>query len=346
MATNKISIAGVEQKLETSATWNTDRDTIMKTYDTSDLWIKTLWANGIYRRSDMSLFDAFHKFPRLDPYNAVNTTREYVFFVKPDLHIFDGDASVLNPEISKMPFFYDLMDRGYNHTVLKQLQYGVDPTHPFINILTNRKTSNLDLPGVQAEDVESNANYYGTKIRYRRGTEKSDEECDFSIEFEDTKYLEIYLLFKAYDEYEKKKWNGKVTPPSVEYTLNHVLHDQMGVYKFVVGEDGETILHWSQFWGVYPVSLPRDAFSEVSNDGHLKLTIQWRASFVDDMQPNTLSDFNYLSNNYIPSPSGNIPMWDQNISAVDGRNVYRPYIVKSKVANANGYKDYRLLWGA
>ena len=66
------------------------------------------------------------------------------------------------------------MSRGYG-PLMAQLEADVDKSHPFINILTNRKVSNIDMPNIQAEDIETGQNFYGTRIKYRRGTELADQ---------------------------------------------------------------------------------------------------------------------------------------------------------------------------
>lgn len=317
------------------------RERISRRMREDDELVHSYWSAGIYRRQDMHMLDAFHRFPRIDPYRAIPTNREYAFFVKPNLHLFNGtDSGTLNPELQEFPFFASLLARGYG-PLMAQLEADVDKSHPFINILTNRKIGNIDMPTIQAEDIETGQNFYGTRLKYRRGTERSDEECDFSVEFEDTKYLEIYLLFKIFDEYEKRKWYGQITPPNDWYIENKILHDQIAVYKFVVGEDGESLIYWAKFTGVYPVVIPRDIFSDIPQDGHLKLTVQFRAMFVEDMMPNIISDFNAIS---APNGLGKlIPLWDLNIQGVSGENVYIPRI-GTTVKSAEGYSGFSLVW--
>ena len=308
--------------------------------------LKLLRSNGIYQRSDMQLYTSFHRFPRLDPFNVVTTTREYLFFVKPELNLYKSSGALAD-QVANMEFFSDLQNRGYQ-TVLEQLQASANLSYPFMNLLSNRKTSNIDLPNITADVVETNANMHGTKIHYRKGSEAADENVDFSVEFEDTKYLEVYTLFKAYDEYEKRKWYGEIKPPKDDYILYKIMHDKMGVFRFIVGEDGETILHWSQFWGVLPTSVPRDALSDIPQDGHLKFTVNFKADFVADMDPISLSDFNHISKS-IPCGTGNIPIWDATNNMVSGENVKKPYVEWPSSSNSNktagDYRMYKLRWG-
>ena len=57
--------------------------------ESTDREIRNLMRyHGLYRRKDMKLYNTFYRYPRLDPYNMLPTSREYVFFTKPDLHIF------------------------------------------------------------------------------------------------------------------------------------------------------------------------------------------------------------------------------------------------------------------
>ena len=184
--------------------------------DLSDSNFKKLVnAAGIYNRDQIEWYTKFNRFGFIDPYNALLSTREYIFITKPDLHIFDGgEPSKLNPEIANMPIFKDALKR-YNK-VLQQLQYStIGNISPFANLLTNSVTNNLDLPGISvSSDIETSENIYGTKMFYRKASFSSDEDFEFNLEFQDTKFLEVYMFFKLYDEYERKKYYGAITPPS------------------------------------------------------------------------------------------------------------------------------------
>lgn len=311
--------------------------------------MRVLHANGIYRRSDFDDYNTFYRFPRMNPYTTLTTTREYIFFTKPDLFIFDNsgngvqDGYQLSSCVRNVPLFLWMKAHNYIDT-LKQLQFSADKSRPFMNLLSNRKTSNIDLTPIHADSFETSQNYYGTKLNYRKGSETSDENVEFSVEFEDTRYLDVYLLFRAYDEYEKLKWLGKVVPPKQSYIWNKVLHDQFGAFKITVGEDGKQILHWAQFWGVYPTNVPRDAFSDIPQDGHLKFTITFKAAFVEDMDIASLEDFEKICR--LITPRSDIsPIYDSTISAVNGENMLRPLIRRKepdKEKNPHGRME--LLW--
>ena len=167
--------------------------------------------------------------------------------------------------------------------------------------------------------------------------------------FKYLKECKNYIVNDIKEEYEKRKWYGDIKIPH-SFAEQKIVHDKMTLFKFIVGEDGETILHWAQWWGVLPTSVPRDAFSDMSQDGHLKFTVNFKADFVEDMNPITLKHFNALAKT-ISCSKRSIPLWDSENQIVSGENVKKPYI-ENYTAQSNGkqtfkntMKQYKLKWG-
>lgn len=317
-------------------------------FNTNDI-NDAIMANGIYDRYDMEWYRKFTRFGIIDPYNTVTTTKEYVFITKPDLCILNDNGTGIHPLLAKYPFFIDAASR-YNQ-VCKQLQSSVSISDgPFMAMLSNAMTSTLDLPGINADMVETGSNIMGTKISYRSTSVKSDEDFDFTLEFTDTKHLDIYMLFKIWDEYEKLKWEGALEFNSensqrwVNYIINKVLHDQVTMYKIVVAEDGSRILYWARITGCIPVSVPRDAFSDMNNSDEQKLSVGWRGHFVRDMDPVILSHFNLLVKNRANGRK-DLPLYNQDGHHMDGRWASTPYI-ESRAVNSkhNTNYEYFLKW--
>ena len=299
-----------------------------------------LYSNGIYDRLRMGLFDKFSRIPVIDPYNTITNTKEYIFITKPDLCLLKTNSDIINPALGNNTFFKEAVENYL--PVVKQLQSSSEVNKtPFMTILSNSLTSALDLPGISSDSVDTSSNIMGTKISYRGTSYRSDDDHDFSLEFEDNKYLDIYMLFKIYDEYERLKWNGSIDLASddhwKEYITNRVLHDQMTIYKFIVDNDGMRILYWARITGCYPISVPRDSFSDAPN-GPLKYTIQWKGNFVRDMDPIILDQFNYLvkpvfdrirsrTSNYI------LPLYDQENHHFNGAWSSTPFITSNTAYN-------------
>ena len=310
-----------------------------------DYFKKILQSQGIYKKTDNDYFYKFNRFNTLDPYSVVTGTREYIFFTKPDLNIFaKDDDSKLNPSLDT-PLFRDGI-AAYKES-LKQLQYSCTPgRYPFMNLLSNARRSNLELPAISTErDIETAANMYGTFMTYRGSSYLSDENFDFSIEFEDTKNLDVYMLFKYFDEYDKKKRYGAIEPPSwYDYVGTKVLHDQFSIFKFIVTEDASTILYYAKYYGCYPKSVPRETFSDLDSTGQIRFSVNFHCSFVEDMEPNIIDDFNAICN-AIPGSKKEIPIYDKSIFGVSGEWCNAPYIeIIPKEKDSEGRMRYKLKW--
>ena len=295
---------------------------------------------GVYDKKKMGWLTKFRRYPGADPFNAMTVTQEYLFFTKPDLHLMNQSTGKVADSLKTYPFFVDAVDRF--RPICEQLQLSMSSKirftnnrHPFMPILSNTVTSTLELPDIEAEnEQETGANVYGTKITYRGNSYPSDQECSFSLEFEDTKYLEVYMLFKIYDEYCRYKNMGLIDITNrsddqrwLNYTINKVLHDQFSIYKIVVGEDGMTIIYWAKYTGVYPTGVPRSAMSDMTNSEGQKITVNFKAQFVRDMDPYILSEFNNiaLSSGFYDNRA-DLPLYSKTLGTIDGRWASVPYI--------------------
>lgn len=295
---------------------------------------RTIAANGLHKESQEELYHQFNRMQTLDPTRRLNGYREYLFFTKPDLLIYKTtNGSGLYDHVSNDPLFQ--YANKYYPNVLRQLQYSSEATgYPFMNLLSNTVKNNLDLPEIKAsQDIETAANIYGTKITYRNTSYSQDDQYEFNLDFEDSKYLEVYMLFKIYDEYEKKKMYGNITP-NVSFVIRKIIHDQFSIYKFIVDEDGTSLVYWAKLTGVYPKGVPRESFADLPAEGGLKYSIPFKATFVEDMKPELLQDFNTVVKNF----KGNrtkVPLWDKDLQAVNPDWPICPYIEQPVVNDAS-----------
>ena len=309
----------------------------------------TLAANGVFALEDMKWYTKFNRFGYINPYNET-ANREYLFFTKPDLNIFsdnkDNDTyndyqlttDNLNPGVNSNgglknnALFQDAVHRFKGSLVQLQSSIKTDGIYnPFMCILSNGVTSKLDLPGLSAESNESASNMYGSTIQYRSSSFKSDNGYDFSLSFTDTKYLEIYMIAKLYDEYCRQEKLGYIRPKK-KYIRNRVIDNQFSIYKIIVGADGEQILYFAKLTGVYFTDVPRGDMGDPAQDG-FKFSLSFHAQFVEDSNPNILSDFNILTKNV---PKSVIPVYNTKINAVNNKWAGLPYVVQ-----VNSNKDKR-----
>jgi len=327
---------------------------------------------GMYSKEEIkqAKFNNYSRFGRImDGHGRLNNTTEYLFFVKPDLHIVSPAATKaasalrINPEIESSLFFQDLVN--IYPDVVRELQYSAYEDDPFSHLLSFCVNSRLDLPGMEATTMDNPQTMVGNSYEYMGNSEASDEGPTFSLEFVDSKDKELYMFFRAYQEYHIFRKNGNVSPPSREkYTFKRRLHNTMGVYKFLVADDMETLIHWSYMWGTFPISCPREAFSDSSFPEGLTYTVSWKGAFVEDMAPEILINFNKLMTPLV-SGKTEIPVCsltdiietnDKSIlysssmfpKSINGKLPTSAYVMRTK-GGADSYGNiirpkYKLLW--
>lgn len=297
--------------------------------------LSTLNSNKIYNKNQIKKFSHFSRFGYFDPFNMNTVSKEYLFFTKMDLNLFQRNSQTLNPELANRPFF-EMCRTNYIDT-MNQLQLSTYRPNlsPFANLLTNTVKNNLDINDISIDELETAGNVDGIRMVYPLTTPKSNNLQNFTLEFEDNKFLDVYMFFRIWYEYEALKSKGLVRPDR-NYIINRRLHDQMAVYKIIVGEDMSTIIHWSKLWGVYPTSIPRSVFGDLQ-DGQITIPVSFNAQWVQDMDPNILSDFNALSNKYY-SKSSEIKLYDTEKQMINGKWCNMPYIDKSYLNNRRVYK--------
>ena len=243
--------------------------------------------------------------------------------------------------IRNIPFWVDLATN--RHRTIEQLQLSLNPKDNFIHLLQNQVISNLDVPALSAETIDTAKNMYGVGFSYRGSSEASDDSPEFSLEFKDTRWLDVYYFFKTYEEYETLKHHGVIAPWR-GYIERKIIDDQFSIYKFLIGSDGETILYYAKLTGCYFVDVPRSDFGDPGNDG-FKYSISFHAQFVEDNNPLILRDFNRIT----PAKSGSklVDTYNSTIGAVDNTWVSFPIIqtVSDLRSERRGVKyDHRIRW--
>ena len=321
-------------------------------------------TNGLYKTDYYDTTITGHQIS-----SNVNKVQQVINDVSQAISNFIGDRTKSNTSTvaapggtAVIPYFQHLYNTNYKNTVLKWLNDDNSAKSPFLNILSNRKTSNMDIPDIVTQEIETAQNMYGTRIFYPTSSMKSDEDTEFNIEFEDTQHLEIYHLFKAWDMYRQAKYLG-IVAPDVKFIKNKILHDQISIYKFIVDTDGETLLYWAKATGVYPKTISRSAFSEIQEKGQVKITVNFKLSgWFEDMELNIITEFNRLVAHYMmgtKSPqfsTKEVPIYNTDILGIDNDNVDFFYIEECKysdsssealaqVYNPNNYTKFKLKAG-
>lgn len=254
----------------------------------------------ISTRSFMDVKDnMFHKFDRFHiahPVIELNKSFAHVFFTRPDLNLFkDKNDKELLDNIKNDPFFYYLHKSEKDSCILKSLTEGFTSSHYFNPYLSNRAGS-FELKDEFIETDEYGETYTGWKIKYGKRNIKSKTADSFSINYRDDNNYSVYKIHKAWTEYISNVYSGKFSAHSTN-VLNRTIDYACSVYYILCAEDGETILFWTKYTGVFPTNAPSSASSWTSGN-IVKLpefSISYEYAWKEDMSPATLAEFNIVS---------------------------------------------------
>lgn len=287
-------------------------------------------SSGLWKPSEINLYKNYYRFGALNPTFSLANCKEFLFFTKTDLNIYTlddaGNPGSMNSYLLTQPFWQEMALKYKD--VIKMLQKSMDTSNnPFNFLLSNMVQSNLDMPNVSAESIDTPANMYGVNYDYRGSSEASNDSYQFSLEFRDNKYLPVYHYFMAYDDYQTIKHHGYITPWK-KYIVEKILYDHFSIYKFLVDEDMETIVYYAKLYGVKPMSVPREAFSNTDFSNGLSYNIDFKAAFVRDMKPFIISDFNSISEKYFLSLPYEIDIHNVTLDRPDNRPAMGAYIEK------------------
>jgi hypothetical protein len=315
------------------------------TIDFDSDYFKSIYHNShLFRERELDIYNKTYRFGYFAN-NTMSAGREYLFFTKPDLNILDINTGKLNSSLADIPFWQDLYNNRIETILALQnsAPNNANVNDIFCHLLQNQVTSSLDIPNLSATMIETPTNDYGVGYMYRGSSESSDDNPEFSLEFKDNKWLSTYSFFKAYELYETMKHHGTIAPRQT-YIENKILHDQFAIYKFIVAEDMETIVYYGKMYGVTPKSLPRDAFSSATFENGISYSIDFQAAFYEDMIPEILSDFNYLSKGFYDVQPYDIENYNEALGNSDGRAATAAIVKKYESSKSPSGFVYKLKW--
>lgn len=250
----------------------------------------------------------YNRFKSPDPNLAHTKTTTHVFFTRPDLNIlkFNGGANsqTLNhtetamvwrryPEIFKL-----LTDRSR-----------CKDSNNF-NLLLSQQCKSFEIqdetltPNKAGKSWNEYEMVYGDSYSGRTAGEFScnfDETSDYSI-------INLIKLWITYiDNVSRGAWSpsydllgtGNKNSINSSHVFEKALDYASSVYVFKCGPDGEDVLYWTKYYGVFPVNTGVSALSWDNNTpigDTLKLNIRFNYSYKRDLSPISLIEFNNIAN--------------------------------------------------
>lgn len=272
------------------------------------------------------MFTQFNRWNFAFPDYHLARTHTKIFFTRPDLNIMTSSTD-MHTQAKKDPFYKYIYENQPN--VIKYLTKYASPKHQFNPMISNNPKS-FEISDEYIKTVEAGETYTGYKVFYGRNDIESKAAGEISINYIDDRNLDIYKMHKVWVDYISKVYRGEFSP-KIKYKHNKTLDYAVAVYYFLLAQDGETILFWSKFTGVFPTNTSSSTFSW-DKDTMTKMpeiSIKYVYSFKRDLDPAHLAEFNTLSSeynasnalrSYEPSLLGMGPTWSGAPFVVTGKN--------------------------
>ena len=237
-------------------------------------------------------------------------TFAHIFFVRPDCNIFEGSVVdldsdlTLTKDVNIFPEFY--YAKKHCPELLVQLTQKYF-NHEFMMFPSN-KAESFSVKDEYINNDSYGQSWTGYKIPYGTIDTESKGVDTFSIKYHDDKNLRIYQMHKLWMDYISYEFRGKVSP-KLEYMVNKIIDYATCVYYILTAQDGETIIFWTKYWGVFPIESPSSSFSYTSDNvggvANPEMSIQYRYAWKEDFNPLSLLEFNMhstsLGTRYVPS---------------------------------------------
>lgn len=314
-----LSLEEIVKKINKSISLSTTDDTVQKSFT------KTV--------------NYYNRFKMANPNLALQKGFPHVFFVRPSCNLLTGGGKLLAPLENNELFTY-----AYNNTpeMLKELVTNVSGTsNDFMMSLSNAATSF----SLQDEYINSDSygkTYTGYKVAYGKNNIESKTAGNFTVSYNDDRNLHIYQIHRLWVEYINGVYRGSIAP--MDRSIMEKILDYVGaVYYFITAEDGETILFWSKYYGVFPTTIPSSQYSWSAGNviTNPTIDIQYSFSFKEDFNPYTILEFNYNSN-IENNGTTYMPVYDKNLGHTGDTWVGSPFIEIIKDDSADCPYIYKL----
>lgn len=252
-----------------------------------------MYEKMAYASTFTRYFHHFDRFKMPYPEMSLGKTFAHVFFTRPDLNIVNrsGMNFSLTRQAQNDPLYYHL---GKSRLVLlASLTSTLCTSHDLIPYLSNAASS-FEISDEFIKTVEHGETWTGHKIQYGKNDVESKSAGTFSVTYTDDRELSVYKMHKVWVDYISKVYRGAFEAKE-QHVKDRALDYASSVYYILCAEDGETILFWSKFYGVFPTNAPSSATSW--SKGNLlakpEFSVNYAYSFKEDFNPYALAEFNF-----------------------------------------------------
>lgn len=290
----------------------------------ASLGIQVHGNNDIARAVKYYMYNRF-KVP--DSNMAYNRTFTHVFFTRPDLNILRcGGGNVYGPATQVKNHSDTALLYRMNPYLFKLLTDRIrcGDSNNFNMLLSNQVESfTIEDENLNAMEVGKswvgNTMYYGDQYT---GRSAGEFRCSFR-ELQDLSIIKLMKLWCTYiDNVSRGAWSPSYdlhgsamlskygnygasvstdpvcTDVNASYVYSKTMDYAASAYVFTCGPDGESILYWSKYYGIFPANTGASMLSWDVNtpagQENSKLDITFKYCYKKDLSPISLIEFNEL----------------------------------------------------
>lgn len=250
----------------------------------------------------------YNRFKTPDRNLAHNKSVTHVFFTRPDLNILVPGGSTANEQTlnnSETAMVW----RRYPELFKLLTDAGRCGDSNNFNMLLSNQVTSFDIQDETLTQNKAGKSWNEYEMVYGdaySGRTAGEFTCNF-LETSDYSIINMLKLWITYiDNVARGAWSPsyELTGEGSEYIdYSHVFSKTLdyaaSAYVFKCGPDGEDVLYWSKYYGIFPLNTGAGSLAWDNNnpigDGP-KLSIRFGYSMKRDMSPISLVEFNNIAN--------------------------------------------------
>ncbi len=292
---------------------------------------------GFYSGLMPQLFHNFNRYGIEYADRILPKTFPHVFFTRPDINVLKEDGS-LTALANSDDLYHYVWDN--NKDIIRTLTQFYSNKHQFNTFIHNYARS-FEVSDEFIKPTDHGETFTGNKLQYGKSDIESRSAGEFSITYNDDANLNVYKMHKIWVDYISKVYRGHFYPRK-EYMMKKTIDYACAAYYILCGPDGETILFWSKYFGVFPTNVPSSTLSWSKNNvlSNPELSINYSYSFKEDFDPVALAEFNELCATTAKKSKARVN-YDKSHASMGSTRTGAPYIDS---VNVNGRKVFKLKW--
>lgn len=220
----------------------------------------------------------------------LQSLRQWVFFVRPECNIVNEYNPTVISNNCRNDRFMQYMVQAHN-VVSRQLTMELTSNHDFMTFPLGRIES-MQIPDLSIKNSTISQPYTNLLMPYGGNAWESKTGGTFDVTFREDSELRIHRLIQLWVHYIDCVSRGEFAPKDKYVRFNKIDYAS-SVYYVICAPNGEDILWWSKYTGVFPTSVPNsDLGFNLRGEVDNKVSVPFVYYYHESLNPDIMADFN------------------------------------------------------